>query len=144
MSINKLPTIKSYWDCGKSIGNEGIRNVVARSRFEDVLRNLHFLDNAKDDKVRYLINHFNQSFSNSVSNDESQSIVKHMVTFKGRSCMKQYVKSKPIKGGFKFWCHCASETGYLFYLTCTWVKKKARRRKSGIRCCFENDWITSK
>ena len=27
MSINKLPTIKSYWECGKSIGNEGIRNV---------------------------------------------------------------------------------------------------------------------
>ena len=100
--MNKLPTIKSYWECGKSIGNEGIRNVVARSRFEDVLRNLHFLDNAKDDKVRYLINHFNQSFSNSVSNDESQSIFKHMVKFKGRSSMKQYVKSKPIKRGFKF------------------------------------------
>ena len=46
-------------------------------------RNLHFLGKAKDDKVRYLINHFNQSFSNSVSNDKSQSIVKHMVTFKG-------------------------------------------------------------
>ena len=27
MSINKVPTIKGYWECGKFIGNEGIRNV---------------------------------------------------------------------------------------------------------------------
>ena len=27
--------------------------------------------------------------------------------------MKQYVKNKPIKCGFKFWFRCASETGYL-------------------------------
>ena len=50
MSINKLPTIKSYWECGQFIGNEGIRNVMSRSRFEDVLRNLYFSDNPKDDK----------------------------------------------------------------------------------------------
>ena len=27
--------------------------------------------------------------------------------------MKQYVKDKPIKGGFKFWFRCASKMGYL-------------------------------
>ena len=48
-----------------------------------------FSDNTKDDKsdisykVRSLINHFNQSFSNFVSNDNSQSIDGHMVKFKG-------------------------------------------------------------
>ena len=57
--------------------NEGIRNVMARSRFEDILQNLHFSGNAKDDKsdkdykVRSLINHFNQSFSKSVSDDDA-------------------------------------------------------------------------
>ena len=50
VSINKLPTIKSYWECGQFIGSESIRNVMSRSGFEDVLRNLHFSDNAKDDK----------------------------------------------------------------------------------------------
>ena len=68
MSINKLPTIKSYWECGQYVGNEGIRNIMSRSRFEDILQNLNFSDNTKDDKsdkgykVRSLINHFNQSF----------------------------------------------------------------------------------
>ena len=50
ISINKLPTIKSYWECGQFIGNEGIRNVMARSRLQDILRNLHFSDNTEDDK----------------------------------------------------------------------------------------------
>ena len=120
MYINKLPTIKIYWEFGKFIGNEGIRNVMARSRFEDIIRNLHFSDNTKDGKsdkgykVRSLINHFNQIFSNSVSNDDSQSIDERMVKFKDRSNMKQYVKSKPIKWCFKFWYRCASATGCIY------------------------------
>ena len=41
---------------------------MARSRFEDILRNLHFSDNTIDDKsdkgykVRSLIDHYNQNF----------------------------------------------------------------------------------
>ena len=50
MSINKLPTIKSYWNWQQFIGNESIRNVMARSRFEDNLQNPHFSGNTKDDK----------------------------------------------------------------------------------------------
>ena len=30
MSINKQSTIKSYWEYGQYIGNEGIRNVMSR------------------------------------------------------------------------------------------------------------------
>ena len=37
--------------------------------------------NDKGYKVRSFINHFNQSFSNSASNDDSQSIDEHMVKF---------------------------------------------------------------
>ena len=48
-------------------------------------------------KFRSLINHFNHRFSNSGSNDDSQSIENHMVKFKGRLSIKQYVKNKPIK-----------------------------------------------
>ena len=57
---------------------------MARSRFEDILQNLHFSENTKDTKsdkgykVRSLINHFNQSFSISVSNDDSQGVDEHM------------------------------------------------------------------
>ena len=45
MSINKLPNLKSYWQIDEYVGNEGIRNVVTRKRFQEILRNLHFADN---------------------------------------------------------------------------------------------------
>ena len=128
--------------CGQFTGNGDIRNNMARSRFEDIIRNLHFSDNTKDDKsgkVRSLINHFNQSFINSVSNDDSQSIDKHMVKLKGRSSITQYVKNKPVKWGLRFWYPCTSETGYLCQFDLYLGKKRKHRRKSGTRCCFKND-----
>ena len=50
-----------------------------------------------------MIDHFNNSFSNTVSNDEFYSVDEHKVKFKGLSSMKQYVKKKTIKWGFKFY-----------------------------------------
>ena len=41
-----------------------------------------------------MTDHFKNSFSDTVSNDELQSVDKHMVKFKGRPSMKQYVKKK--------------------------------------------------
>ena len=137
MSINKLPTIKSYRECGQYVGNEGIRNVMSRSRFEEILQHLHFSDNTKDDvsdkgyKVRSLTNHFNQSFPECVSDDCTQSIEEHMVKFTGRSSMKQYVKNKPIKWGFKFWFLCANKTGYLYQLDLYLGKKEKTEENFG-------------
>ena len=37
-----------------------------------------------------------------------QFIDEHMVKFKGKNSMKQYMKSKPIEWGFKLWCRCDS------------------------------------
>lgn len=61
---------------------------MTRLRFEDILRNLHFMYSKEDDKsyqVRSLIDHFNQSFNNFVINDDSKSIDKHMPTVKFNS-----------------------------------------------------------
>ena len=40
MTINKLPSIKIYWEWAQYIGKEGIRNVLSRTRFEQILLNL--------------------------------------------------------------------------------------------------------
>ena len=82
-------------------------------------------------KVRSLVNHFNQSFSNSVTNDGSQSIDGHMVKFKGRSSMKEYSKNKPIKWGITFWYHCASERGYLYQFELYLGKKENAEENLG-------------
>ena len=148
MSINKLPTIKSYWECGEFTENDDIRNAMAGSIFGDILQNLDFLDNTKDDKSdkhykdRSLIKHFNQGFSNFVLNDSSHIIERHMAKFKGQSSMKWYVKNKPIKWGLKFWyrCRCGSETVYLYQFD-FYLDKNERSEEN---LTPGNDWIPSK
>ena len=108
MSINKLPNLKSYWQIDEYVGNEGIRNVVTRKRFQGILRNLHFADNEVDDKsdrgykIRPIINHLNTAFRSAVSDGKSQAIDEHMTKFKGKHSARQYLKNKPIKWGFKW------------------------------------------
>ena len=44
-----------------------------------------------------------------------QSIDEHMCKFKGKS-MRQHMKNKPIKWGFKCWFRCGAKSGYLYEL----------------------------
>ena len=122
MAINKLPTIAEYWRVDNLMGNDGIQNTMIRNRFSEILQNLHFADNRKDDKtdkafkMRPVIDHLNWKVSEVLSKNSEQSIDEHMVKFKGGSGMKQYIKSKPIKWGFKFWFRCSSKSGYLYQM----------------------------
>ena len=122
MAINKLPTIAEYWRVDNLIGNDGIQNTMIRNRFCEILQNLHFADNRKDDKtdkafkMRPVIDHLNWKVSEVLSKNSEQSIDEHMVKFKGGSGMKQYIKSKPIKWGFKFWFRCSSKSAYLYQM----------------------------
>ena len=108
MAISKLPTIAEYWRADKLIGNNVIQNTMIRNCFCEILQNLHFTDNTYDDKidrgfkVRPVIDHLNKKFAEVLSNANEQSTDEYMVKFKGCSGMKQYIKSKPIKWGFKF------------------------------------------
>ena len=65
MAINKLPTIAEYWRVDNLIGNDGIQNTMIRNRFCEILQNLHFAYNRKDNKtdkafkMRPVIDHLN-------------------------------------------------------------------------------------
>ena len=90
MAINKLHTIAEYWRVDNLIGNDGIQNTMIRNRFCEILQNLHFADNRKDDKtdkafkMRLVIDPLNSKFSEVLSNDSEQGTDDHMVNFKGR------------------------------------------------------------
>ena len=98
MAINKLPTIAEYWRVDNLVGNDSIQNTIIRSRFCEILQNLHFADNRKDDKtdkafkMRPVIDHLNSKFADVLSNYTKQRIDEHMVKFKRTSRMKQYIK----------------------------------------------------
>ena len=131
MTIYKLPTIADYWRKDNRIGNDGICNLMIRNHFCEILQNLQFTDNRNDDKtdeafkMRPVIDRLNSKFSELPSNDSEQSIDERKVKFKGRSGMKQYIKSKPIKWSFKFWFRCSSQSGYLYQMDNYLGKKQA-------------------
>ena len=56
--------------------------------------------------------------------DKCQSIDERMIKFKGRH-MRQYIKSKPVKWGFKMWMRCGATSGYTYEMD-MYVGKKIR------------------
>ena len=80
MSINKLFSIELFWCADNYIGNQGIRDVITKSRFKEILHNIHFSDNDthdsnnKGNKAVPLIDNFNEAFQNPLATSSNQSI----------------------------------------------------------------------
>lgn len=114
-----LPTIKSYWSSSSSLGCSLIKTAMTRDRFIRVKRFLHVCDNqnidAKDKfaKITPLNDMLNKRFmqfgvfSHHLSTDEQ------MIAYYGRHSCKMFIKGKPIRFGYKYWCLCSSD-GYLY------------------------------
>ncbi|GAB0095806.1 hypothetical protein DMENIID0001_112360 [Sergentomyia squamirostris] len=120
MGYHHLPEIRDYWSRDEDMHVSFVAQAMTRKRFEDIRSALHFSDNEKVDttdranKVRPILDHFNASFQKAREPSSRQAVDEHMVKFKGKNRMKQYMKDKPIKWGFKIWCRCDSDTGYLY------------------------------
>ena len=107
-------SIKSHWAVDEGLGNPLIQNTMARTRFVEILRNIHFTDNlqklpSKDSikydhawKMRPLFNLLQKHFQATLELEPHQAIDEHMCKFKGKSLMRQYMMNKPIKWRFKF------------------------------------------
>lgn len=116
---NPLPNRRMFWESQPDTFNVLVANAMSRNKFEKILRYLHFNDNSdinrsdKLFKLRPLIDHCNKKFveyarpfTNSYSVDEA------MEPYYGRCSMKQFIRGKPIRFGYKFWCLTTS-SGYL-------------------------------
>ena len=125
MGYHKLPAMYDYWSGESDLNVSLIGKHIARNRFIELRRNLHFNDNTKNlprtdpnhdrtFKLTPVIKHFKEAFKSAMEPTENESIDEHMIKFKGKHYMKQYMRNKPIKWGFKVWCRCCSETGYLY------------------------------
>lgn len=102
-----------YWSCDKDVGISGIRDIMARNRFQEIMKSLHFRDNNqmpadnqdKYYKVRPLFTNLNQKLE-VFRNGDNISIDESMVPYFGFHGTKQYMKGKPHKFGFKMWVAC--------------------------------------
>ena len=139
MALNKFPSIPVDWDCHLFLGNDCIQNVFMRTRHQEVLQNIHFADNTKQEKKTKVtwMSHFKQYFSNY----PKQSIDENLIEFKGHPSMCEYLKIKPLKWGFKWWFFCASCTVSLWKIDCILIRRKMLKLIEGkvLRCnCLKN------
>uniref|UniRef100_A0A2S2PY46 PiggyBac transposable element-derived protein 3 n=1 Tax=Sipha flava TaxID=143950 RepID=A0A2S2PY46_9HEMI len=94
---------------------------MSYNRFTEIKRYIHFADNSNQHntvidkywKVRPVLDILHQSFYAATSTNEHIAIDEMMVSFKEKSYLKQYLKSKPKKWGFKIWVQ-ASTRGYVY------------------------------
>ena len=98
---------------------------MAKEWFKEILGNLHFSnkedvvprDRSAHDracKVRWLIDYLNERLLSSMEPEVEKSVDEYMIKYKGRSIMRQRIKNKPIKWGFKMLYRSAPKTGYLY------------------------------
>ena len=137
IGINKLLCLENYWSTDKFIRNEKIQTVMTRRRFQSILQNLPFSNNDNDDKtdklykIRPVIENLNKVFAESLSNSRFQSVDEHMYKFTGRSSIKQDIKNKPIKWGFKYWYRYDIEADCVYQLELYQGQKEKRELNLG-------------
>ena len=68
MAVNQLPSISMRWDYDHFIGNNDMENILTKGKYQEIMQNLHFADNSKQDqtnrsyKICPTIDHLNKPF----------------------------------------------------------------------------------
>jgi DNA excision repair protein ERCC-6 len=107
---NSLPRRKMYWENMADVRNEAIASAMSRNRFDELMRFVHVADNDNlnaDDrfaKVRPLFTVLNARFFSAFPQQHlSLSIDESMAPYYGRHGVKQCIRGKPIRFGYKNW-----------------------------------------
>ena len=118
---NDLPRRRMYWEKQDDVINLAVSNAMSRTRFETIMRYLHLADNenlAQNDKyakVRPLFDLLNLRFGQYFPNEQNLSIDESMIPYYGKNSLKQHIKGKPIRFGYKQWV-LATPLGYACHL----------------------------
>jgi hypothetical protein len=128
MGYHRLPELEHYWemkpDTGFGLGL--FPQAMTRDRFKFISKHIAITSPAeieendrerdKEDplgRIRWLIDNLNARFGDFRQSPRAQSIDESMVKYKGRSSIRQRMKNKPVKSGFKIFSRCDSE-GYTY------------------------------
>ncbi|KAB0803049.1 hypothetical protein PPYR_00021 [Photinus pyralis] len=118
---HKLPRERLYWSSDEDMGVPFVSECMARNTYLQIKRNIHLADNSKLDKqdklfkIRPFMNLINSKFQQWGIFHATLSIDEAMVRYFGRHSLKQFIKGKPVRFGFKEWMLC-SATGFCYAL----------------------------
>uniref|UniRef100_A0A6I8SZJ6 Uncharacterized protein n=1 Tax=Xenopus tropicalis TaxID=8364 RepID=A0A6I8SZJ6_XENTR len=126
MGLVERNSLASYWDTNTVLSIPLFSAVMARNRYQILLRFLHFNDNttavAPNEpgydrlyKLRPLIDSLSQRFAEVYTPSQNVCVDESLLLFKGRLKFRQYIPSKRSRYGIKFYKLCESSTGYTSY-----------------------------
>jgi len=100
-----------YWERREDTANVMAKKAMPRNMFDEVMRFTHFAnsDHPKDDpfwKVSLLFRTLNETAANYVEKTEYVSVDESMIRYFGPHPLKQFIKGKPTRFGFKIWVMC--------------------------------------
>lgn len=122
MGIKRLPSYRDYWSTSPDLHDEFVSKLMTVKRFSFLLSHLHLNDNIlmprrgmpgfdKLYKLRPMLSILSKTFEDCYRPHQKLVIDECMVKFKGRSSLKQYMRDKPVKRGYKIWMLC-DESSY--------------------------------
>ncbi|XP_035829440.1 piggyBac transposable element-derived protein 4-like [Aplysia californica] len=117
----KKDDLDKFWSTDSIICTPFFSTHMSLKRFENILSNLHLVDNNDDDKtdplfkVRPFFVHLRQKFVDAYSAGQNLSFDEATCAVKGQGRLrfKVYNPKKPAKFGIKIYEVCESESGYL-------------------------------
>ena len=125
MGLNKQNNLRMYWESPWRLSMVADR--FTRDRFLAIRKYLHLADNSvvfdnktshadRLAKVRPLLNLLLQNFHSNYQPSRFLTVDEDMCKFKGRNVMKQYMRAKIVKWGYKIWKLCDSSSAYTLSL----------------------------
>ena len=112
-----LPRERMYWCRDEDLDVSFVSSRMSRNRFKDLKRYLHLADNDHIDrsdklfKIRPLVEYINAKLQQHGVFSQFLSIDEEMVPYFGHHSAKMFIRSKPIRFGYKLWV-IASDSGY--------------------------------
>jgi hypothetical protein len=117
---NPVTDYDLYWSNSEDCANRMVKAAMARDRFRIIKKCIHFgsLEDKEGEipdrfkKVRLLVKHMQKRFCEMFVPEQNLSHDEAMIKYFGKSGLKQAIRNKPIRFGFKAWVLC-TVSGYV-------------------------------
>lgn len=136
IGIVEVPWINLYWNMGSLYRGLLPPRIMSRSRFTSLLGLFHVSDpddgsvvlEDKFRKISWLLQQTNQTSAGYFQPHRDLSVDKRTVKLKARSGIRQYIREKMSRWGYKFWVLAGSKTGYTVqFCVCTIIRERPGR-----------------
>ena len=136
---HKVPSERDYWSNDEDLCILVIKKAMSRNRYQLLKSVVHFCNNEeannhKDDKgfkIRSLLSMITKSFQQFGVFEECISVDEMIVKYYGHNCLKQFLRGKPIRFGYKLWALCGT-SGYCYNFDLYCGKRSTAEHNDGM------------